>query len=209
MCFSVFSFCLTYCVWCLLFTGCRFIVLQPHPLAERLPKIIIRSQAPQNTPPVVVLPTRKTRSSLIHQNTGTSPLHQKAYTTPWTNLSHWGKTPKTTCTHSLTLHNHTYTEIYHRTLMHALKHMLAHSYTPLHTCIHSPTSTHTHTVYVHLWRILSLVWIKRKLFYKILSLSLFYVPIEHLRIYLLRLHSTSEWVENFRGCKLYSCPFES
>ena len=28
----------------------------------------------------MILPTRKTRSSLIHQNTGTSPLHQKAYT---------------------------------------------------------------------------------------------------------------------------------
>ena len=32
----------------------------PHPLAERLPKIIIRSQTPQNTPLDVVLPTRKT-----------------------------------------------------------------------------------------------------------------------------------------------------
>ena len=53
----------------------------PHPLAERLPKIIIRSQTPQHTPPDVDLPTRKTRSSLIHQNTGTSPLHQEAYTT--------------------------------------------------------------------------------------------------------------------------------
>ena len=54
---------------------------QPHPLAERLPKIIIRQQTRQNTPPVVHLPTRKTRSSLIHQNTSTSPLHQEAYTT--------------------------------------------------------------------------------------------------------------------------------
>ena len=53
---------------------------QPHPLAERLPKIIIRTQTPQNTPPDVDLPTRKTRSSLIHQNTGTSPLHQEGYT---------------------------------------------------------------------------------------------------------------------------------
>ena len=42
---------------------------QPHPLADRMPKIIISSQTPQNTPPDVVLPTRKTRSSLIHQNT--------------------------------------------------------------------------------------------------------------------------------------------
>ena len=69
---------------------------QPHPLAERLPKIIIRPQTPQITPPDVDMPTRKTRSSLIHQNTGTSPLHQEAYTTHRTNLSHWGQTPKTT-----------------------------------------------------------------------------------------------------------------
>ena len=68
---------------------------QPHPLAERLPKIIMRPQTPQNTPPDVDLPTRKKRSSLIHQNTGTSPLHQEAYTTHWTILSHWGQTPKT------------------------------------------------------------------------------------------------------------------
>ena len=51
------------------------------PLVERLPKIIIRSQTPQITPPDVDLPTRKTRASLILQNTGTSPLHQEAYTT--------------------------------------------------------------------------------------------------------------------------------
>ena len=63
-------------------------------VTERLPKIIIRSQTPQNTPQDAVLPTRKTRSSLIHQNTGTSPLHQEAYTTHWTNLSRWGQTPK-------------------------------------------------------------------------------------------------------------------
>ena len=55
--------------------------IQPHPLAERLPKIIISPQTPQNTPPDSVLPTRKTRSSLIHQNTGTRPLHHEAYTT--------------------------------------------------------------------------------------------------------------------------------
>ena len=55
--------------------------LARQPLAERLPKIIIRSQTPQNTPLDTVLPTRKTRSSLIHQNTGTSPLHQETYTT--------------------------------------------------------------------------------------------------------------------------------
>ena len=74
---------------------------QPHPLAERLPKIIITSQAPQNTPPDVDLPTRKTRSSLIHQNTGTSALHQEAYTTHWTKLSHWVQIPKTMGTTNL------------------------------------------------------------------------------------------------------------
>ena len=74
---------------------------QPHPLAERLPKIIIRSETPQNTPPDVDLSTRKTRSTLIHRNTGTSPLHQEAYTTHWTNLSHWGQIPKTTGTTNL------------------------------------------------------------------------------------------------------------
>ena len=50
---------------------------QPDPLAERLPKIIIRSQTHQNTPLDAVLPTRKPRSSIIHQNTGTSPSNRK------------------------------------------------------------------------------------------------------------------------------------
>ena len=50
---------------------------QPHPLAERLPKIIIRSQTPQNTPPDAVLPTRNTRSNLIHQNTESVPSTRK------------------------------------------------------------------------------------------------------------------------------------
>ena len=74
---------------------------QAHPLADRLPKIIIRSQTPQNTPADGDLPTRKTRSSLIHQNTGISPRHQEAYTTHGTNLSHWRQTPKTTGTTNL------------------------------------------------------------------------------------------------------------
>ena len=67
---------------------------QLNPLAERLPKIIIGSQTPQNTPPDVDLQTRKTRSSIIHQNTGTSPLHQEAYTTHWTKLSTGGRHQK-------------------------------------------------------------------------------------------------------------------
>ena len=67
---------------------------QHQPLAERLPKIKIRSQTPQNTPPDMVLATRKTSSSLIHQNTGSSPLDQEANTTHCTNLSHWRQTQK-------------------------------------------------------------------------------------------------------------------
>ena len=67
---------------------------QPHSRAERLPKVILSSQTVQNTPPDAVLHTRKTRSSLIHQNTGTGPLHQEAYINHWTNLSHWEQTPK-------------------------------------------------------------------------------------------------------------------
>ena len=74
---------------------------QPHPLAERLPKIILSSHTPQNTPPHTALPTRETRSSPTYQNTGTSPLHQEAYTTHWTNLTNWGQTPKTTGTKKL------------------------------------------------------------------------------------------------------------
>ena len=67
---------------------------QPHPLAESLPKIILSSQTTQNTPPDVVLPTRKTRSSSTHQNIGTSLLHQEAYTSHWTNRTHWDRHQK-------------------------------------------------------------------------------------------------------------------
>ena len=45
---------------------------QPHPLADSLPKVILTSQTPQNTPPDVALPIRGTRSSSTHQNSGTS-----------------------------------------------------------------------------------------------------------------------------------------
>ena len=74
---------------------------KPHPLAERLPKIILSSQTPQNTLPHAAPPTRKTRFRPTHQNTGTSPLHQEAYTSHWPNLTHWGQTPKTTGTTNL------------------------------------------------------------------------------------------------------------
>ena len=74
---------------------------QPHPLAERLCKIILSSQTPKNMPPDVALHTKKTRSSPTHQNTGTSPLQQEAYTSHGTNLTHWGQTPETTGTMNL------------------------------------------------------------------------------------------------------------
>ena len=75
--------------------------IQPHRLAESLPKIIKSSQTTQNTLPDVVLPAGKTRTSLIHQNTGTSPLHKEAYIIHWTNLTHWGQKPKSTGTTNL------------------------------------------------------------------------------------------------------------
>ena len=69
-------------------------VEQNHTQYQRLPKIILSLKTPQNTPPDAVLPTRKTRSGPTNQNTGTSPLHHEAYTTPWTNLTHCRHTPK-------------------------------------------------------------------------------------------------------------------
>ena len=67
--------------------------IQPHPLKDSLPKII-SSQTPQNTPHDMVLPTRKTRSSLIHQDTGTSLCHQETYRTHWTNITTGGRHQK-------------------------------------------------------------------------------------------------------------------
>ena len=64
---------------------------QPHPSADRIPKVILRSQTPQNTPPDVALPIRGKRLSSTHQSTGTSPSHQEAYTSPWTKLTHQGE----------------------------------------------------------------------------------------------------------------------
>lgn len=34
------------------------------------------------------------------------------------------------------------------------------------------------------------------------------MPTEHLKFYLLKLHSTSERAENFKGPKSYSCPLK-
>ena len=63
---------------------------QPHPSADRLSKVILSSQIPQNTPPDMALPFRRKRLNSTHQSTGTSPSHQEAYTSPWTSLIHQG-----------------------------------------------------------------------------------------------------------------------
>ena len=63
---------------------------QPHPLADRLPKVILSAQMPLNIPLDTALPTRRTRPSSTHQWAGTSPSHHKACTGPWTNLTHQG-----------------------------------------------------------------------------------------------------------------------
>ena len=68
--------------------------IQLHPSADRLPKVILSSQLPQNTPLGTALPTRQTRSSSTHQRAGTSPFHQEACTNPRTNLTHRGQTPE-------------------------------------------------------------------------------------------------------------------
>ena len=76
---------------------------QPHPLAERLPKIILGSQTPQTHHQTQPCPPERQDPAppTITQGTGTSPLHQEAYTAHWTNLTHWGQTPKTTGTMNL------------------------------------------------------------------------------------------------------------
>ena len=61
---------------------------QPHPLADRLLKVILSSQTPQNTSPDTAMPFRGKRLSSILQSVGTSPSLQEAYTSPWTNLTH-------------------------------------------------------------------------------------------------------------------------
>ena len=61
---------------------------QPRPSADRLPKVVLSSQTPQNTPPDAALPCREERLSSTHQSTGTSPSHQETVTSPRTNLTH-------------------------------------------------------------------------------------------------------------------------
>ena len=67
---------------------------QTHPSADRLPKGVLSPQTPQNIPPDAALPIRGTRSNSTHQQTGTSPSYQEAYTSDWTNHTHWRQTPE-------------------------------------------------------------------------------------------------------------------
>ena len=83
-------------------TACRFqcwnasgqttnkIGTQPDSTADRLPKVLMSSQPPQNTPFDTALPTRVTKPSSTHHSADTSPSHQEAYTSPWTNITHLG-----------------------------------------------------------------------------------------------------------------------
>ena len=63
---------------------------QPHPSVDRLPKVVLSSQTPKNTPPEEALVFRGKRLNATHQTAGTRPSHQDAYTSPWTNLTHQG-----------------------------------------------------------------------------------------------------------------------
>ena len=69
---------------------------ETHPLEETLPKI-----PPQNTPLDAVLPTRKTRSSLIHQNTGSIHSIRKPTHPTEPNLPTGGRHEKTMGTTNL------------------------------------------------------------------------------------------------------------
>ena len=55
---------------------------QPHASADKLPKVVLSSQLPQNIPLDMALPIRGKRPSFTNQRTGTSPTHQEAYTSP-------------------------------------------------------------------------------------------------------------------------------
>ena len=55
---------------------------QPLPSADRLPKVVLSSQSPLNTPPDMGLSTRRTRPSSTHQWAGSCPSHQEACTSP-------------------------------------------------------------------------------------------------------------------------------
>ena len=67
---------------------------QTHPSEHRLSKVILSSQTPQNTPPDMALLIRGKILSSNHQNAGTSPSHQEAYTRHWTNPTTRGREQK-------------------------------------------------------------------------------------------------------------------
>ena len=65
--------------------GCPILFLQqnrsqPLTLSDRLTKAILNPWTPQNTPVDMAQPSRKTRPSSIHQNTGTSPPNHENFT---------------------------------------------------------------------------------------------------------------------------------
>ena len=63
---------------------------QPHPSLVKLPKVILSPEMPLNIPLNTTLPNRGTRLSYLHQSSDTSPSHQEACASPWSNLTHQG-----------------------------------------------------------------------------------------------------------------------
>ena len=67
---------------------------QTHPSANRLPKVILSSQIAQKTPPDTALFITGKGLSSTHKNRGTSPSHQEAQASHWTNLTTRGREQK-------------------------------------------------------------------------------------------------------------------
>ena len=63
---------------------------QQHPSTDRLPKVLLSSQLPQNAPLDMDLPPRGTRLSSTQHRAGTVPSHKEACISPWTKLTHQG-----------------------------------------------------------------------------------------------------------------------
>ena len=63
---------------------------QPQPSTDRLPKVVLSSHPPLDTPLDMALPIRGTRSSSTHKWADTSRSHEETCTSPWTNLTHQG-----------------------------------------------------------------------------------------------------------------------
>ena len=64
-----------------------------HPPADRQPEVVLSPETPQNIPPDVTLPIKRTRSNTVYQSTGTRPSHQEVNTKDGTKLTHKGQTP--------------------------------------------------------------------------------------------------------------------